>query len=100
MGTRNAIRNSDKWKIAKRMSFYLKKKYNVRSVRVFGSLANDKIGLFSDIDIAVEGLKDKYFYKAYAQISELAGSTPVDLVDIKDCETKLRDSIVRTGVEI
>ncbi len=98
MGTK--IRNSAKWKIAKRMSSYLKRTYNVRSVRVFGSLANDNIGLFSDIDIAVDGLKDRYFYKAYAHISELAGDIPVDLVDIKDCESKLRISIEKTGVEI
>jgi predicted nucleotidyltransferase len=72
------------------------KKYNVSKIILFGSGISSKES--SDIDIAVEGLPHKKFFKFYSEI--LFGiSKSVDVVDIseKSLFTKL---ITSEGIPI
>lgn len=56
------------------------KKYNVGSIYLFGS-SLDKRSAAKDIDLAVESIEPKYFFKFHGELLRLL-SKPVDLVDL------------------
>lgn len=68
------------YKIAQRCAKVLVDKFGARRVYLFGSLAEDVFRRSSDIDLVVEGLDPAIFFKAYAEISRLAGKFNVDLI--------------------
>ncbi len=69
------INENDKIRIVE-----LSRKYGVRRVFLFGSSVSPA-GQPTDIDLAVEGLPEKFFFQFYGElISDL--SMPVDLVDM------------------
>jgi predicted nucleotidyltransferase len=77
------ISEKDKHKIMQ-----IAKKYNVSRIILFGSSIKSQQS--SDIDLAVEGLPHKLFFKFYGEII-FSLSKPVDLVDLnqKSLFTKL-----------
>jgi len=56
------------------------RKYNVSSVYLFGS-STDESSEANDIDLAVEGIVPKLFFKFYGELIRSL-SKPVDLVDL------------------
>ena len=64
----------------KRVILELAKKYKVKRIILFGSGSKDKIKS-RDIDLAVEGIPDKLFFKFYSELI-FNLSQPVDLVDL------------------
>ncbi|MCD4813919.1 nucleotidyltransferase domain-containing protein [bacterium] len=71
-------------------------KYQASQVLVFGSASlGDK---FSDIDLAVKGIKPELFFKFYGELM-FAISKPVDLVDL-DIENPFVDLVRQDGVKI
>jgi len=56
------------------------RKYNVSSVYLFGS-STDESSEANDIDLAVEGIVPKLFFKFYGELLRSL-SKPVDLVDL------------------
>lgn len=70
---------------------------DVKSVYLFGSLLREGgFYEFSDIDIAVEGLKDDYFEVA-TEIEHFL-DRDVDLVEMEKC--RFRDYITKYGLKI
>ena len=89
------------WREVREIAHLLKNKYDVEKVIVFGSLLDkDRFHLSSDIDLAVEGIDDSVFYKAYGEIIGEYTDFKVDLVDLKDCKESLLDVIKNEGREI
>ncbi len=75
---------------------YFKDK-EVKKVYIVGSLLREgEFYEFSDIDIAVEGLKEDYF-RTCAEIEDIVDRN-IDLIEIEKC--KFFDSIERHGVRV
>ncbi len=75
---------------------YFKDK-DVKRVYIVGSLLREgKFYDFSDIDIAVEGLKEDYF-RTCAEIEDMVDRN-IDLIEIEKC--KFFDSIKQHGVRV
>lgn len=75
----------------------LSRKYGVKRVLLFGSSARHS-GNPRDIDLAVEGLQARLFFKFYGELmSDL--SRPVDLVDL-DRKTMFTNLILEEGIPL
>jgi len=73
----------------------ISKEFDVGKVFLFGScLENAETA--NDIDIAVEGIKAKDFFKYYGRIS-MAVDDEVDLVDLKDVREHFQKRILSKG---
>ena len=70
------------------------KNYGCTDIYVFGSIVNGKFDDNSDIDIAVKGLKDEYFFKALAELSRQL-SREIDLIDLDDTENRFAQFILK-----
>ena len=72
----------------------ISKKYGVKRVLLFGS-SLDKKRKSNDIDIAVEGISHKDFFKYYGDLL-LQLSKPVDIIDL-DGSSKFINLIKKEG---
>ena len=75
----------------------LAQKYKVKRVILFGSASKDKIKS-RDIDLAVEGIPDRLFFKFYSELI-FSLSKPVDLVDLSK-KSKFTEIITAEGIQI
>ncbi|MCF7886972.1 MAG: nucleotidyltransferase domain-containing protein [Candidatus Omnitrophica bacterium] len=75
----------------------LSEKYHVRKVLLFGS-SLDPAKEGRDIDLAVEGIDSRKFFKYYGDLM-FGLSKPVDLIDLSD-ESKFVALVRRDGVQI
>jgi predicted nucleotidyltransferase len=66
--------------IALRCAERLVREFGARKVYLFGSLAEDRFRLDSDIDLIVVGLAPELFFVVTARISRLAGDLKVDVI--------------------
>lgn len=71
------------------------KEFDVEKVFLFGSCL-ENVETANDIDIAVEGVRAKDFFKYYGRIS-LAVDDEVDLVDLDDIREHLQKRILSKG---
>ena len=80
----------------------LKSRFGARRVILFGSLAGPPpYGAASDVDLAVEGLKDgESFWQAWRAVEEIFEDRLVDLIEIEGVAESLRQSIQRYGIEL
>ena len=79
----------------------LKKRYMVRRVVLFGSLAHAAWYMHdSDVDLAVEGLAAKDYWQAWKLVEEIIQVRPVDLIEIELVSDSLRRSIEQHGIEM
>ncbi len=67
-----------------------------KEIILFGSLADDSAGEFSDIDLAVSGISPRIYFKTVAEISSVVGCK-VDLVAIDYISQDFREKIRREG---
>ena len=75
--------------------------FPVRRVLLFGSLAHLEWFLpNSDVDLAVEGLRPRDYWKAWRLLDEAVGIRPVDLVEMETMSASLRQAIERYGIEL
>ncbi|HDJ38058.1 MAG: hypothetical protein J7J06_01355 [Methanosarcinales archaeon] len=81
----------------KRIITHCAEKYKVSSVYLFGS-SLDKGGEPNDIDLAVEGIRPKIFFKFYGELMRKL-SKPVDLVDLSR-KSLFNQIIEEKGVKI
>ena len=72
------------------------KKYGCGEIYIFGSVANGKCNDSSDIDIAVRGLKNEYYFKALAEL-EIELVFEVDLIDLDDETNRFAQFILKKG---
>ncbi len=79
----------------------LKARFAVRRVVLFGSLAHEAWFVSdSDVDLAVEGLDAKDYWRAWRLVEEMIADRPVDLVEIEAADGALARAIRRYGVEL
>lgn len=89
------------WHVARKASEILRKEYGARKVAVFGSLVHEgSFGLWSDIDVATWDIGPEEFYSAVGAVTGLSPLFKVDVVDVGECRSTLRDVIGREGIEI
>lgn len=74
----------------------LAKKYNLKSVFLFGSSAEGNT--YNDIDLAIEGIESGYFFSLYGELFKHL-TKPVDLVDLKH-KTSFNKLIREIGLKI
>jgi hypothetical protein len=86
--------------VAKKCADFLKEKYGVTKVILFGSLLNyEKMTPHSDIDLAVWGLPEKDYFKAVGFLLEIADNFSIDLVEIQNVRPYILPAIDQ-GVEL
>ena len=79
----------------------LKSRYGVRRVVLFGSVAHESWFVSSsDVDLAVEGLQGKAYWRAWRDVEEIIGDRPVDFIEIEAAGESLKRSIDGQGIEI
>lgn len=83
---------------AEEIAAALRKEFPGLEVLLFGSLATGQFGLDSDIDLAVSGLPEEHFLKAYGIAESIAESIRVDIVQLEYARESLRANIERDGV--
>ena len=71
------------------------RKYQVKRVILFGS-SLDPVRLGRDIDLAVDGLASRDFFRFYGELM-CALSKPVDVVDLGG-KSKFMQMVTRTGM--
>ena len=87
-------------KKAKKISDILKTNYGITKVILFGSLAEDKFWENSDIDLAITGLSEKKYLKAFGEATDIASPFKVDLIIIEKAPEYLLKKINNRGIEI
>jgi predicted nucleotidyltransferase len=85
-------------KEAKRLTQLLVKKgYRFKRLYLFGSVIEGKpFAPWSDIDLAIEGLKKDLFFKVYAFLLKNA-RFPVDLKPFEEIDKTIKEKINREG---
>ena len=96
-----ANRRSEAWQFARKAAELLKSKFGAKRVVVFGSLAyKDGFTPWSDLDLAAWGIPPDQFYQAVAAVTGVSSTIRIDLVDPESCQTHLRETIEREGIEL
>jgi len=89
------------WSIARKAAEILYQEYQAKKVVIFGSLKSiEHFSEWSDIDIAVWGIKPELYYKAVARIISLSTMIEIDIVDPDDCRQSLKETIEKEGIII
>jgi predicted nucleotidyltransferase len=86
---------------AKEAAAMLKERYGATRVILFGSLAHKEwFHERTDVDLAVEGLRDEVFYRAWGEADEMIPGRRMDIVGIASAKPSIREAIQRHGVEL
>lgn len=86
--------------IAQQCAQFLKEKYGVSKVVLFGSLLNpEKMSSHSDIDLAVWDLPEKDYFKAIGYLLEISEEFSIDLVEIQHAKPYILVAIEQ-GIEL
>ncbi len=86
--------------IARKAADLLREEFGAKKVLLFGSLARrGSFTLFSDIDLAVEGMPSRY-YAAAETVYYLTPEFKIDLVELETCPPAMRKNIERDGKPI
>lgn len=87
--------------VARKAAKLLKEEYGAKKVYIFGSLARYRgFSLWSDVDIAVSGIRPERFFDAVGAVTGLSSEFKIDLVDLASCPPAMRRSITATGREV
>ena len=93
-------RQKEGLELAKKCANFLKEKYGVSKVVLFGSLLDyEQMTPHSDIDLAVWGLPEKDYFKAVGFLLEIADNFSIDLVEIQHARSYIL-SAINQGVEL
>jgi len=77
-------------------SHSLAKKYDLRKVYLFGSLAEGVFVKGSDVDIAVEGMDFEDYLKVLAEYRYIRG-IHLDILHMDFCRQQLKETILKEG---
>jgi len=89
------------WEVARQAARLLRERYQVRRVRVFGSLVHPiHFHSGSDIDLAVEGLSPERYWEAATMVLFHDERFPVELVDRATCDPEVWEAVEREGLEL
>lgn len=100
VGGGSAIRQESAKDTAYALAKALKERFMASRVILFGSVAREDFGQWSDIDLAVWGVSSSDYYKAVAFASGYSSVFKVDLIDAEDCSQSLLQHITDNGIEI
>ncbi len=93
-------RQQEGLEIARKCANFLKQKYGVTKVVLFGSLLNhEDMNPHSDIDLAVWDLPEQDYFKAVGFLIELANSFSIDLVEVQNVRPYILEAI-QEGLEL
>lgn len=81
----------------KKVILDIARKYKVKRIILFGS-GSKKLDKNRDIDLAVEGIPAKLFFKFYSELI-FSLSQPVDLVDLSK-KSKFSEILTSEGVQL
>ncbi len=83
----------------RRITTMLIRRYHVKKIILIGSLADkDHFGFHSDIDLCVEGLPDKLYFKAVGDLLSAADEFDVDIIPIENAARSMRGKIEKGKV--
>ncbi|MBE9062763.1 nucleotidyltransferase family protein, partial [cf. Phormidesmis sp. LEGE 11477] len=89
------------WQTAQQAAQLLRKEFAATKIVLFGSMLHAQhIRPSSDIDLAVWGLPNHAYCKAISRLFKLDSAFSIDLVLFEQAPLSLRQSIVRTGIEL
>ncbi|MEZ4515173.1 MAG: nucleotidyltransferase domain-containing protein [Chloroflexota bacterium] len=89
------------WKVARQIAAMLRTAYGAKQIIVFGSLAaTGPFDACSDLDLAVSGIPFDKFFRAYVDAMDIAQDFKLDLLDLADCPTTMRESICAKGISL
>ena len=84
--------------VARKAARILKESFGVTRVLLFGSLVTQSwFDIRSDVDLAVEGLKPKDFWRADCRLESISDGFEIDLVDLSTAPSGLKQTIPRDG---
>jgi predicted nucleotidyltransferase len=87
--------------LAQQAAQLLKEQFEARQVILFGSLARgDFFHRRSDIDLAVDGIKSRDFWRAWCALDTLGNEFEIELVDIRTASPNLRLKIEEEGINL
>lgn len=89
--------NKELLKKVNNFSVFLAKRYKLKRVYLFGSLAE---GLFlkgSDVDIALEGMDFEDYLKALAEHRFVRGMH-LDMLNMDFCRPEIKEAILKSGL--
>ena len=90
-------------KIARSAAEFLKMRYGAKRVVIFGSLAQKTLFTpWSDIDLAVWGIKPEQYFSAAGAAMDMGldSGIKVDLVDPESCSKEFQTDIEVGGIEV
>lgn len=90
-------------KIARSAAEFLKMRYGAKRVVIFGSLAQETLFTpWSDIDLAVWGIKPEQYFSAAGAAMDMGldSGIKIDLVDPEDCSKEFQTDIEVEGIEV
>jgi len=73
---------------------------SIKRIYLFGSLAENRFGLHSDVDVAVEGIPEEAFIRALCTLNDISDDFEFDLVELNHITPSLRKRILEKGVLI
>lgn len=85
---------------SKKIAQLLKNKYNVQEVILFGSLAENKFRMESDIDLALINSEKSQYLNMYNDIYDIASPYKVDLLPFEEASKTLKNRILSKGVKL
>ena len=93
-----ADRQQQGWQVARQGALLLKTQYKSQKVWLFGSmLETRRVRRVSDIDLAVEGLADRFYLEALGALLDISDFS-VDLVQVQYAKSRLLQIIYDRGV--
>jgi predicted nucleotidyltransferase len=79
----------------------LKDRFGVRRVVLIGSLTQEAgFSVYSDIDLAVEGVAGDAYWEAWEMVEDTIADRPADLIDIETAYESMLQTIERCGTEL
>ena len=96
---------TDRWDrahdVVRRAARLLREQFGARRVVVFGSLVHRaSFTSWSDIDLAIWGMRDGDFFRAVAALTRLSVEFKIDLVDVDTCRPALHKHIEEEGIDV
>ncbi|MFN8455257.1 MAG: nucleotidyltransferase domain-containing protein [Anaerolineae bacterium] len=87
--------------VAQQAAQMLKERFGAKRVILFGSLAQaDFLHPRSDIDLAIDGVQSRDFWRAWGSLDTLGSEFEIDLIDIGTASESLRLEIEQKGIEL
>jgi predicted nucleotidyltransferase len=96
---REALLKKEAWNRALQIARFLKNKYRIHQVYLYGSLAEDQhFDTHSDIDLFIAGwTENQNYWKMISEVEDLSRPYPVSIVTEKDALPSLLDRVMSEG---